>query len=356
MPAKVVFIPGTRADFEAGKNFEKIISAMDGFGLKSFAKKDVLVKLHMGERGNKFYLKPPTIKHFVDALLAIDAKPFLFDTAVKYEGGRNTKEKYAATAKEHGFDKIGCPVIIGNEGRSVSVDMKGTTGQPAYAFEVANEVCDAECILSVAHGKGHMMSGFGGSIKAFGMGGVSKESKGFIHAAGAPVLADGTACKLCGVCMEGCPMKAITIIKSGSNAGWNIDYGKCFGCQRCVKTCPNHAIVWKGEEFDLMLAAGATACFTPGNINKPKKAIFVNVLVDIAKRCDCASDAGPVISPDIGVVVSDDPVAADAASIDLIDEAMGSTLESVQAVDPRAHVRYAAKLGMGSVEYDIIRA
>jgi hypothetical protein len=356
MKSKVIFIPGTRDDLEAGKNFDKIISAMDGFGLKGLAGKDVLVKLHMGERGNKFYLKPATLKHFVDALLAIGARPFLFDTAVKYEGGRNTKEKYAATAKEHGFDALGCPVVIGNEGSSVAVDMKGTTSETAYAFEVAKEVCDSEFILSVAHGKGHMMSGFGGSVKAFGMGGVSKESKGFIHAAGAPVLANGEACRLCGVCMEGCPMKAITVVKSGADAGWRIDYGRCFGCQRCVKTCPNKALVWKGEEFDLMLAAGAAACFTPDRTNKPKKAIFVNVLVDIAKRCDCASDAGPVISPDVGVVVSDDPVAADAASIDLIEKAMDMTLQSVQAVDPRAHVRYAAKLRMGRMEYDIVRA
>lgn len=355
MTAKVVFIPGTRADLKAGKNFEKIISAMNSFGLKDFASKDVLVKLHMGERGNKFYLKPPVIKQFVDALLAIGARPFLFDTAVKYEGGRNTPEKYMATAKEHGFCELGCPVVIGNDGHSVPVDMRGTTDMPEYAFEVADELRDAEFVLSVAHGKGHMMSGFGGSVKAFGMGGVSKESKGFIHAAGAPVLSNAEACRLCGVCMEGCPMKAITVVKSGAKAGWSIDYGKCFGCQRCVKTCPQKALVWKGEQFDLMLAAGATACFTESERNKKKKAVFVNVLVDIAKRCDCASDAGPVISPDVGVVVSDDPVAADAASIDLLEKAMGRTLESVQSVDPRAHVRYAAKLGMGRMEYDMVR-
>ncbi|MFH1623385.1 MAG: DUF362 domain-containing protein [Candidatus Aenigmatarchaeota archaeon] len=356
MKPKVIFIPGTRGDFEDGKNLDKILAAMNEFGLEDFSKKKVLLKLHMGERGNKFYLKPAVVRHFVDALLAIGAKPFLFDTAVKYEGGRDTKEKYAATAKEHGFDKLGCPVVIGNEGRSVAVGMKGATSEQTYAFEVAKEVCDAEFILSVAHGKGHMMSGFGGSIKAFGMGGVSKESKGFIHAAGAPVLGNAEACRLCGECMEGCPMKAITVVKSGDRAGWRIDYGKCFGCQRCVKICPNNAIVWKGEEFDLMLAAGAAACLSNFNGgNKPKKAIFINVLVDISKRCDCASSAGPVIAPDVGVVVSDDPVAADAASIDLIEKAAGKGLKEIQNVDPRSHARYAEKLGMGGMEYDMIR-
>jgi len=347
MKSKVIFIPGSRGDFESGKNFGKVLSAMNEFGLKDFAKKKVLVKLHMGERGNEFYLKPKTIKHFVDALLAIKAKPFLFDTVVRYEGGRNTKEKHMATAKEHGFDKLGCPVVIGNEGNTVNVKVNGNT----YGFEVAKGVCDAECVLSVAHGKGHVMSGFGGSIKAFGMGGVSKESKGFIHAAGAPVVNKGK-CKLCEVCVKACMIGAIE--REGDSI--IVDYTKCSGCERCIRACPSGALKWKSEEFDMMLAAGSAACLNEfGANNKPKKKIFVNVLVDISKRCDCASRAGPVIAPDVGVVVSDDPVAADAASIDLIEKAAGKSMKEIENADPRLHVRYAQQLGMGRMEYDIVR-
>jgi len=347
MKSKVVFIKGTREDFESGKKFDKVLAAMNEFGFENFAKKKVLVKLHMGERGNEFYLKPAVIKHFVDALLAIKAKPFLFDTVVRYEGGRNTKEKHMATAKEHGFDKLGCPVVIGNEGNTVNVKVNKNT----YGFEVAKEVCDAEFVLSVAHGKGHVMSGFGGSIKAFGMGGVSKESKGFIHAAGAPVVNKGK-CKLCEACVKACMIGAIE--REGDSI--IVDYTKCSGCERCIRACPSGALTWRSEEFDLMLAAGAAACLnTFGAGNKPKKKIFVNVLADIAKRCDCASNAGPVIAPDIGVVVSDDPVAADAASIDLIERAAGKSIKEIENADPRLHVRYAQQLGVGRMEYDIVR-
>jgi uncharacterized protein len=348
--SKVYLIEGTRSDFETGKGFDKVAKALTECGIGEFSGKDVLVKLHMGEKGNKFYIKPPIIKRFVDFLSSLKAKPFLYDTCVKYEGGRNTIEKYAATAKEHGFDSLGCPVVIGNDGRSVKVDMKGTTDVKEYAFEVADDVCDAEYILSVAHGKGHMMSGFGGSIKAFGMGGVSKETKGFIHAAGAPAIGTHEACKACGICMKECPMGAI---KVDEGTGWEIDTGKCFACQRCVKTCPNKALVWKGEEFDLMLAAGAVACFTKSAKNKDKKSVFINIVVDVAKRCDCASEAGPIISPDVGILVSKDPVAIDMASIDLISKAMGKDMADVQSVDPRGHVMFAERLGMGSAEYEL---
>jgi hypothetical protein len=130
------------------------------------------------------------------------------------------------------------------------------------------------------------------------------------------------------------------IEKKGDNIV--VDYTKCSGCERCIRACPSGALTWRQEEFDLMLAAGATACLnTFGANNKPKKKIFVNVLVGISKRCDCASNAGPVIAPDVGVVVSDDPVAADAASIDLIERAAGKSLKGIENADPRSHVRYA---------------
>lgn len=344
--SKVIFIQSTREELERGEKNSEILSALKEFGFAEFTGEKVLVKLHMGESGNEYYIKPNVTKHFVDPLKELNAKPFLYDTAVKYFGGRNTKEKYSKTAKEHGFDKIG-NVIIGNEGKTVNVKVN----KSVYGFEVADEVCGSENILSVAHGKGHMMTGFGGSIKAFGMGGVSKESKGFIHAAGAPILEDEDACQLCGICAESCPRDAIKVDKR-----WNIDYGKCFGCERCVESCPHDALKWKGEDFDLMLAAGSCACLNKfDSNNKLKNKIFVNVLVDISKHCDCASNAGPIISPDIGIVISDDPVAIDNASIDLIKEFTGKSLKEIQGVDPKRHVRYGEVLGMGEMKYELIK-
>jgi len=184
------------------------------------------------------------------------------------------------------------------------------------------------------------------------MGGVSKASKRFIHAAGAPVMKNKDACRLCGTCMEVCPNEAI---KVGDE--WVVDYSKCDGCERCVRNCPYEALEWKEEEFDLMLAAGARACLNEFDTkNKPKKKIFVNVLTDISKHCDCARHAGPIIAPDIGIAVSNDPVAADAASIDLIEKAAGVGLEELQQADPRLHVKYAEQLEMGKMKYKLLEA
>ena len=193
--------------------------------------------------------------------------PFLFDTAVQYVSSRDTKEKYAQTAKEHGFDKRGCPVVIGDKGNIIKVEVGGKKDK-LYGFEVAKELCDADCVLSIAHGKGHLITGFGGSIKAFGMGGVSKESKTFIHMAAKPVMTDSEACRLCATCVEGCPVDAIKI----SDDKWVIDYVKCVGCERCIRACPSGVLEWKKEEFDLMLVGAARACLNEfGAKNKPRK-------------------------------------------------------------------------------------
>lgn len=345
-PSKVILIKGLSADFEKGKDMGKIFMALRKFGFDSFAGKRVLVKLHMGEAGNEYYVKPALIKQFVDELIAIGAKPFLFDTLARYPGSRDTKEKYMQTAKEHGFAGIGCPVVIGNEGNTIDVKVNDNV----HGFEVAKELCDAECVLSIAHGKGHVMTGFGGSIKAFGMGGVSKESKTFIHTAGMPVMKDKEACRLCGACAKACQIGLIKVDDS-----WSVDYSRCGSCERCIRACPTGAITWKIEEFDLMLAAAARACLNESGLkNKAKETIFVNVLTDISKFCDCSKHAGPIIAPDIGIVVSDDPVAIDAASIDLIEKTAGKSLEKIQQADPRLHVKYAESLGMGKMKYGLV--
>ena len=137
----------------------------------------IAVKLHMGEIRNKYYLKPGVIKGIVSVLKELGLKPFLFDSVVLYSGARDTKAKYYATAKKHGFaeEKIGCPIVISDRG--VDVKTKNMT------VRVCRELAEADGMLVVSHVKGHCCYGFGGAIKNIGMGGVTPKSKEAIHLA-----------------------------------------------------------------------------------------------------------------------------------------------------------------------------
>lgn len=62
-----------------------------------------------------------------------------------------------------------------------------------------------------------------------------------------------------------------------------------------------------------------------------------------------------LIAPDIGILVSADPVAADAASIDLVEERMGRTLaEAAYNIPCRVQIDYARELGFGNTDYELV--
>jgi hypothetical protein len=93
--------------------------------------------------------------------------------------------------------------------------------------------------------------------------------------------------------------------------------------------------------FDEILSLGAKACVTGKNV------IYMNVLMDITKECDCVNNALPIICKDVGFLFSDDMVAIDAASVDLIKKNSGAS--KVFEKDPWKHIKFAEKIGLGSI-------
>lgn len=75
--------------------------------------------------------------------------------------------------------------------------------------------------------------------------------------------------------------------------------------------------------------------------------IFVNFMIDITPFCDCAEFAPEYISPDIGVLASNDIVAVDLATIELIGN------QKFRG-DPTVQVREAHRMGLGEREYEIV--
>ena len=61
------------------------------------------------------------------------------------------------------------------------------------------------------------------------------------------------------------------------------------------------------------------------------------------------------LTPDIGVLISTDPVAVDAASLDLFSERAGKSLsDCAYDISNRHQTDYAAEIGFGSGTYELI--
>ena len=318
-------------------DLNKLHDAVENFNIQSFADKEVLVKLHMGEVKNKFFSKPDFIKHVVEELKKINAKPYLFDTTVAYPGLRSFKSGYEKVAKMHGFTprKVGCGVVIDDKGISIKIENRD--------YEVADCLFESTHIFAISHVKGHIATGMGGAIKNLGMGGVTKKSKKNMHAGSKPRYTKDK-CTYCGACAEVCPFTAIKV----KDNSWNLKGVSCFGCGVCVDSCEDNALSYKEADFQYVLACAAKACIQDKNV------IYLNELKRIARSCDCDPFAGPVVCPDIGYLVSDDPVAIDKASLDLINDVKKDIFEKENKVSPLKQIKFGEEIGLGSASYQLI--
>jgi hypothetical protein len=231
--------------------------------------------------------------------------------------------------------KIGCDVVIDDSGVFKNVEDRN--------YEVAWHLVNSSHIFALSHVKGHVATGMGGAIKNFGMGGVTKETKRKIHHGSRPVYKKD-ACIFCGVCAEVCPFDAIKI-KGNS---WKQNMRSCFGCGVCVDNCENNAMTYEDANIQYLLACSAKACVTDKNV------VYLNELKRIAKSCDCDPTDNPIICPDVGYVVSDDIVAVDKASLDLINDVKKDVFKKENNIDPYKQIKYGEEIGLGSSSYQLI--
>jgi uncharacterized Fe-S center protein len=315
----------------------KLSDALDNFNIKSFADNKVPIKLHMGELNNKYFPKPDFVKYVVNILKNNNAAPYLFDTTVSYSGSRHSVSGYQQVAKKHGFtiENIGCDVIIDDSGVPIKVENR--------EYEVAWHLVNSTHIFAISHVKGHIGTGMGGAIKNLGMGVVTKETKRKMHHGSRPVYKKD-ACTYCGRCAEVCPFDAIKV----KDNLWEQNMKSCFGCGVCIDACKTNALTHIDADIQYVLACSAKACVQDKNV------IYLNELKRIVGSCDCDPSAGPIICPDIGYLVSDDPVAIDKASLDLINDIKPNLFEKKNKISPYKQIKFGEEIGLGSSSYQLI--
>lgn len=340
--------------FKASK-FDKIINEKDL----------TAIKLHFGERGNDSYINPVFVRQIVDKVKQNGAKPFLTDTNTLYLGSRHNSVDHLQTAIEHGFGYAvtGAPLVIadgilGDNEIEIEVNLKHFK-----SVKIAGDIEKSDSMIVMSHFKGHGMSGFGGAIKNLSMGCATAFGKIEQHECAKPVVKG--ACMGCGKCMAICPEDAI-FLKDQKSV---IDYDRCIGCNFCLEACPDSVIGLDFENIPQFIEKMTEYAFGAVK-NKQNKVCYVNFLMNITPDCDCVPWSDSPIVPDIGILASFDPVAIDAASTDLINEQCGfknsllhhNFLEGedkfkgvYEKIDGKIQLKYGEEIGLGSMNYELIK-
>ncbi|MBU0993840.1 MAG: DUF362 domain-containing protein [Proteobacteria bacterium] len=367
MKSKVYFID-LRTTFKENL-VAKIGRLVETAGIKDvISKKDLTaVKLHFGELGNTAFIRPVFIRKIVESVKLAGGVPFLTDANTLYAGTRSDAASHLKTAIQNGFDYavVEAPIVIADGLRGKSEAAVTINRKRFKEVYIGSEIHQADALISVAHFKGHELSGFGGTMKNLGMGCASRRGKMAQHSDLSPSIKK-KKCIGCGDCLVRCSQTAISLVDKKSV----IDSEKCIGCGECILICPQGAIQiqWSAS---VPVFLEAMMEYTEGVLkNKKGKSLFVNFLTDISPACDCMPYNDAPIVRDIGIMASTDPVAIDRASIDMVNQEhalphtcleanKGPGEDKFKAVYPHVNwayqFDYAKGLGLGTDEYDLER-
>lgn len=321
MASEVFFIP--RATAGRKQSFvDRTRTALRKAGIADMVKanKLVAIKLHFGELGNPTAMRPAYVRAIVEEVKAHKGKPFLVDTNTLYRGSRSNAYDHLLTAAANGFTfgTMGAPVIIGDGLRGKAfqpVNVEGKHFKEAYIGEAIHM---ADAIIALTHVTGHNICGLGGAIKNLAMGCAAPKGKRQMHDQSKPEI-NATKCVGDGECARWCPANAIKIRDKKAA----INYDACLGCGECVVSCPEGAIRIKWDEATEAAMEKCAEYAVAALARKKNAAVCVSYLLDITPGCDCPGYSDSPIVPDIGILVSRDPVAIDQATIDLVTKAPG---------------------------------
>ena len=256
---------------------------------------NIAIKVHSGEKGNQNFLRPAFWKDIVDHVGGT-----IVECNTAYEGTRNTTERHVKLLKDHGWSDMYPVDLLDAQGPDMEMDIP--CGKKIKKNFVGKDLANYDATLILSHFKGHPMGGFGGALKQLSIGFASSYGKGYIHGVGDPA--------------HFWDRDQDSFLESMADAAWSVvDYFK-------------------------------------GN------AVYINVMKNMSVDCDCCDVAEDPCIADIGILISDDPVAIDQACVDLVyastDPGKPHLLERIESRNGIHTVEIAAEHGIGSREYELI--
>ncbi len=325
----------------------------------------VAIKMHLGINVGYSMVHPVFVRKVVQAVLEGGGKPFVTDLPHS-----------VADAHTRGYtaETLGCPLYP-----STGIDEKWVTPHPykyrnVTEFQLGGAIEEASFLIDLAHVKGHPDCAYGGAIKNLALGCMSGETRSAMHDVfhhepyffkeKCPNEATRVAIR------DSCPYGAIADDKADPD-GLHLHSFKCNQCMRCQKVA-NGALEIRRSNFEAFPEVNNIAAKLVLDTFEPGNAVFINLATHITPVCDCFGFTGLPVLPDAGVFGSDDIVAVEQATLDMlartpiIEENLPGMMEIVTRKghpfqwihgpykDPYRQLALAEGIGLGSRQYELV--
>jgi hypothetical protein len=326
----------------------------------------VVIKMHTGNGIGYSTVHPVFVRKVVKAVKEGGGKPFVADVNWDAQG-----------AEERGYssETLGCPVYPAAGPDDKYSYEHARRFKNIEVWKVAGLIEDATFLINLAHIKGHPSCGFGGVFKNLALGCMAGETRSAMHDTmqyDRYWLAD--ACPDEAVrrrIIDACPFEALVEDKLDARE-LHLHPEQCNACGRCLEVAPPGSLKIDAVNFNAFQEACAISTSISLSTFAPGKAVHLSLATQMTPMCDCFGFTSMPIVPDAGIFGSDDIVAVEQATLDvigqtrLIEENVPTSLEvhtreghpfrwlHGPLKDPYLVVEYGEKIGLGSREYELV--
>jgi uncharacterized Fe-S center protein len=322
------------------------------------------IKFNLSEIGYGHYLPPIIFTTLFERARTLGAKPTLTDGCSIFKGSRSDGYTWVESALLQGFcsgesfqnQLLQTGGYTNEEGNFWPAEGKNLAG-----IDIGSLLTDTNNLVVVSHLTAHPLLGLNGAVANLGLGFLTGTGRLRLHGF-LQIAYDAQKCDHCGECLSFCPTGAM----SGEPGHVTFDARICNQCLGCFMACPNSAVRVEAEGIPVYQECVVEAAHTV--LNKLRgKAFFINFLQSVTPQPDDYPYSDIPFIPDLGIIASEDPVAADWATYQMIVQSPGIPGSVAQNLDvlakgqdkvraitdqtPEHMLAYAEELGLGSRKF-----
>ncbi len=325
------------------------------------------IKFNLSEIGYGHYLPPVIFTTLFEKARTQGVKPVLTDGCSIFKGSRFDGFTWTESTLLLGFSNgeffhnqlMQSGGFTNEEGNFWSAE-----GRYLAGIDIGSLLININNLLVVSHVTAHPLLGLSGAVANLGLGFLTASGRLRLHGF-LKIAYDANKCDQCGECLCFCPTGAM----SGEPGRITFDARICNQCLGCFMACPYGAVHVETEGIPVFQECVVEAAHTV--LNKLRgRAFFINFLQSVTPQPDEYPFSDIPFIPDLGIIASDDPVAADWATCQMIVQSPGipgsiaqnldvlakgqDKLKAITGQTPEHMLAYAEEMKLGNRRFQFL--